>query len=75
MAFNYFLFSLSPLTKEELKRYKSLECFYGQLPDYQSQVLAYSTKQMSSTFCSCCSFSSDLHSSERGGALVCVECL
>ena len=25
--FNYFLFLLSPLTKEELKRYESLECY------------------------------------------------
>ena len=25
--FSYFLFSLSPLTKEELKRYESLECY------------------------------------------------
>ena len=46
--------------------------FYGQLPDYKPQLLAYSTEQMSSTFCYSCFFSSDLHSSERGGAVQCV---
>ena len=29
--------------------------FYGQLPDYQSQVLALSTQQITSSFCSECS--------------------
>ena len=132
---NCFSFSLNPLTKEELKAYKSLEfhnqfasgwvkevklklflnylfklpwlldgsvrnvfpssfdcsilirciafiasdkiperngsispcSFYGQWPNYCLQVLALSTLQMSSTFCSCCSFPSDLHT--RGGVI------
>ena len=49
--------------------------FYGQLPNYQSQVLAYSTKLMSSLSVSVVP-SHQTYKTEAGQRyLVCVECL